>query len=109
MRKRSLKILTGIILIFFLSFLSWRIFILVSKESNNDFSSGRERAVAIVAETIKLETIQEIKEFTGTIYPSYQYIIAPKFSGRLEEITKRIGDFVNENEIIAFVVSTVPV
>lgn len=87
--------------ILFLSFLSWRIFKLVTKESDNNFSSGKDQAVAILAETIKLETIQDIKEFTGTIYPAYQYIIAPKISGRLEKITKRIGDFVAENEIIA--------
>lgn len=101
MKKKSLKILIRIMVILFLSFLSWRIFILVTKESDNNFSSGKEQAIAIVAETIKQETIQEIKEFTGTIDPAYQYIIAPKISGRLEKITKRIGDFVNENEIIA--------
>ncbi|NQV16934.1 MAG: efflux RND transporter periplasmic adaptor subunit [Armatimonadetes bacterium] len=103
MKKKSSKILIGIIVILFLSFLGWRIFILVTKESDNNFSSGKEQAVAILAETIKLETIQDIKEFTGTIYPVYQYIIAPKISGRLEKISKRIGDFVAENEIIAII------
>ena len=103
MKKKSLKILIRIMVILFLSFLSWRIFILITKESDNNFSRGKDQAVAILAETIKLETIQDIKEFTGSIYPAYQYIIAPKISGRLEKITKRIGDFVNENEIIAII------
>ncbi len=101
MKKKSLKILIRIFAILFLLFLIWRIFILVTKDNSNDFGMRRDLAVAVVVETINKETIKEIKEFTGTIYPSYQYIIAPKVSGRLEKITKRIGDFVHENEIIA--------
>ena len=101
MKKKSIKRLITITVILFLLFLSWRIFILVTKGNNNNYSANRDMPVAVVAETINKETIKEIKEFTGTIHPAYQYVIAPKISGRLERITKRIGDFVLENEEIA--------
>ena len=103
MKKSRLRVLRIIVLILFISFLGWRIIELVTKKNNNNQNYNQERAVAIETGPIKYETIQEIKEFTGTIYPSYQYIIAPKISGRLEKITKRIGDFVKENEVIAII------
>jgi RND family efflux transporter MFP subunit len=38
---------------------------------------------------------------TGTIYPLYQYVVAPKVSGRIVRINKRIGDWVDSGEPVA--------
>ena len=57
--------------------------------------------LAIEIDTVKFESIKEIREFTGTVYPMYQYVVAPKVSGRVVELTKRIGDWVKTGELIA--------
>ncbi|MBN2461661.1 MAG: efflux RND transporter periplasmic adaptor subunit [Candidatus Cloacimonetes bacterium] len=103
MKKNKLRLIRGAIVIIFLVFLIWRIIGLITKKNNSNFGNNGARAVAVEVTGIKHETIREIKEFTGTIYPSYRYIIAPKISGRLEKINKRIGDFVEENEIVALI------
>jgi RND family efflux transporter MFP subunit len=44
-----------------------------------------------------------IREYTGTVFPQYQYIVAPKVSGRIIYISKRIGDWVKAGETIAHI------
>ncbi|HDY87715.1 MAG TPA: efflux RND transporter periplasmic adaptor subunit [bacterium] len=97
MKKNKLKI----ILIIFLAFLSWRIVLLVKGDSGRDSSQYSRLSVAVEVGEVKYAPIQEIREFTGTVYPLYQYIIAPKVSGRIVVIEKRIGDWVHQGEIIA--------
>jgi len=58
-------------------------------------------SVAVEVAKIVYEPIQDIKEYTGTVHPFYRYIVAPKVSGRIIEIRKRIGDSVTKGEIIA--------
>ncbi|MBN1293671.1 MAG: efflux RND transporter periplasmic adaptor subunit [Candidatus Latescibacteria bacterium] len=96
MKKNVLRIV-GII---FLVFLSWRVVLLIKSSGEGTGQQGRP-PVAIEVDTITFEPIKEIREFTGTVYPIYQYVVAPKVSGRVVELTKRIGDWVNTGELIA--------
>jgi RND family efflux transporter MFP subunit len=57
--------------------------------------------VPVEVETVRYETIEESRQLTGTIHPLYQYIVAPKVSGRIIRINKRIGDWVKRGEFIA--------
>jgi len=96
------KIVFIIIGLAFLAFLGWRIIYLFTG-SQEFMMGGRGQAQTVAVETANagIKPIKEIREFTGTVYPIYKYIIAPKTSGRVIEITKRIGDWVNKGEIIA--------
>lgn len=47
------------------------------------------------------EPLKEIHQLTGTVYPIYQYVLAPKVTGRIIEIRKRIGDPVRKGEVLA--------
>jgi len=88
MKKHALKII-GII---FLVFLSWRIIILIKSGSSTGSNQLTRPPVAVEVADIRYAPIQEIRQFTGTVYPFYQYIVAPKVSGRIIEIRKRIGE-----------------
>ncbi len=57
--------------------------------------------VAVEVAAVRFGPIREIRKFTGTIHPYNQYVVAPKVSGRVIQINKRIGDPVREGEIIA--------
>ncbi|MBN1482453.1 efflux RND transporter periplasmic adaptor subunit [candidate division KSB1 bacterium] len=94
------KILWGVGFVFSL-FLLWRIYALIfSGESGRSGRPGRP-SVAVEVADIRFGPIQEVREYTGSVYPRYQYILAPKVSGRIIDISKRIGDWVNPGEIIA--------
>ena len=96
MKKNVLRII-GVI---FFVFLLWRIILLIKGADEGTGQQGQP-PVAIEIDTVKFEPIKEIREFTGTVYPMYQYVVAPKVSGRVVELTKRIGDWVKTGELIA--------
>ncbi len=98
MRKTAL-IVTGVL---FIGFFSWRVYQLST--SNSRTGSGRPGGrppVAVQAVNVEYTSIQEVHQFTGTVYPMHQYVMAPKVAGRVIEINKRIGDSVRRGEVIA--------
>jgi RND family efflux transporter MFP subunit len=97
--KKNILITVGIV---FLVFFGWRIISLFTKTQQGwRPGMGQGQAVAVEVSDATIKPIKEVREFTGTVYPVYQYIISPKVSGRVTEITKRIGDWVNKGEVIA--------
>ena len=92
------KILIGIAVCLGI-FLIWRIFFLI-------FGGGKSvrpsrPPVAVEVDSVSYGPIREARELTGTVYPQYQYIVAPKVSGRILQIRKRIGDPVRTGELVA--------
>jgi RND family efflux transporter MFP subunit len=111
--KKNILIILIIVGVIFLGFLGWRIVSLVTNSGQPKMAGGmtgmpggmpgrgQGQAVAVEVSNASIKPIKEIREFTGTVNPIYKYIISPKVSGRVIEITKRIGDWVNKGEIIA--------
>jgi len=52
---------------------------------------------------MRREIIREVREFSGSVRPAYQYVITAKVPGRLEKLFKQTGDYVSANEIIAVI------
>ena len=97
--KKIILIIIGVV---FLALLGWRIISLITGTQQAwGPGMGQDQTVAVETADISVQSIKEVREFTGTVYPIYKYIIAPKTSGRVIQITKRIGDWVNKGEIIA--------
>jgi RND family efflux transporter MFP subunit len=96
MKKKAFMVI-GVI---FLAFLTFRI-VMTIKGTGTSTVRGARPPVAVEVDTVRHAPIKEIRQFTGTVYPVYQYIIAPKVSGRIIEITKRIGDWVKRGEVVA--------
>lgn len=86
--------------IVFVIFLFWRIFALIFTVGKNSARPPRPPVAVEVAE-VSYGYIREVSQLTGTIIPQYQYIVAPKVSGRVLKISKRIGDPVSSGELIA--------
>jgi RND family efflux transporter MFP subunit len=66
--------------------------------------SGFERSAAPVAveiEPVRRATIRDTANFTGTLAPKSQFVVAPKIAGRLEKLMVDIGDEINRNQLIA--------
>ncbi len=98
MKKKQILIIIGAI---FIIVFIWRIIILVTKDSGSGSNRFARPPVAVEVDSVRYAQIQETETFTGTVTPIYQYIIAPKVSGRVVQIKKRIGDWVKKSEIIA--------
>ncbi len=98
MNKKRLFWLIGIA---FLGFLAWRIVSLVAGGEEQGGGRFGRPLVAVEVAQVSYEPIEDTRRFTGTIYPLYQYVVAPKVSGRITRLNVRIGDWVDRGEIIA--------
>ena len=88
-------------IIIVLAALAVRITVLIVKGSGDEKRQMQTAAVAVEVDSVRFGPIREIREFTGSVYPYNQYVVAPKVSGRVIEIRKRIGDRVLPGELIA--------
>ncbi len=78
-----------------------RIVLFVAKGSGGGGKMGGMPPVAVEVDSVRFGPIEEIREFTGSVFPYNQYVVSPKVSGRVVEIHKRIGDSVRAGELIA--------
>ncbi len=99
MKKKPYLIVAAL----FLLFLGWRIIQLVMTSADDQNKKTGKPAVAVEIDSVRFGPLAEVRRFTGNIQPLYQYIVAPKVSGRLVTIKKRIGDWVRTGEIIALI------
>ncbi len=95
------KILKITFLVLLWALVGWRLldkFIL----NKNLFSRNQQRAsVAVEISPVLLSSIDDIGQFSGSLLPWSQYTVAPKVTGRLEQILVNIGDEVRENQLLA--------
>jgi RND family efflux transporter MFP subunit len=81
--------------------LAWRVALLAVRQHAGASQQYARPAVAVEVEGVRYEPLQELLQLTGTVYPLYRYTVAPKVSGRIVRINKRIGDRVSRGETIA--------
>ncbi|MFH1567320.1 MAG: efflux RND transporter periplasmic adaptor subunit [Gemmatimonadota bacterium] len=98
MKKRhAVGALGGLVLLF----LAWQVVQLVRGSLQGPAARPPRPPVAVQVDTVRWQPIREIRELTGTVHPLYQYVVAPKVSGRVVEIRARIGDWVERGQLIA--------
>ncbi len=97
MEKRKITLIAVIVVI--VGLIGWQVVRKISGQG-----SGLERTAAPVAveiEPVKKATISDTGNFTGTLEPKSQFMVAPKIAGRLEKLMVDIGDKVIRNQLIA--------
>ncbi|MFW5775534.1 MAG: efflux RND transporter periplasmic adaptor subunit [Chitinivibrionales bacterium] len=98
MKKR---VIAGLIVLGVVGLLIFRI---VGKESagGGGFGprGGPRGPVAVQVQDVSKIPMKHRLQFTGTVKPSYSYVIAAKVGGRLLTVAKRIGEKVGRDEII---------
>jgi len=74
-----------------------------SGERSPERPAQNEEARAIPVETSAVERgpITLRRDFTGTLEPHAQFVVAPKVSGRVENITVNISDSVTRGQVVA--------
>ena len=101
MKKKVTKLLIWIIIALLVIFLGWRVAEVIGK-SRSEAARGFGGAVAVEISAVRRESIKEVRNFSGSIEAAYSYPVASKVSGRLISLLKNVGDYVQENEIIAY-------
>jgi RND family efflux transporter MFP subunit len=84
-----------------LSFLGWKVYQKSTAEQKHARPNRRSAIVAVEIAPIKKNVIQDVRHFTGSLYPASEIMVAPKIAGRIEKILVRIGDRVKNGQLIA--------
>lgn len=100
------KILVIVIVVGVLGALGWQIAVKVREAGSKNGPGrgpGRRGSVAVAVEVspVRKATIRGIGEFTGSLFPRSQFVVAPKIAGRLEKLLVDIGDPVKPGQLIA--------
>jgi RND family efflux transporter MFP subunit len=95
------KILITLIVLGILGVLGWQIYDKAFASRKGPRRSRTKPPVAVEVAPIRKTSIREIGQFTGSLYPVSEFIVAPKISGRLEKITVDIGDKVSSGQLVA--------
>lgn len=101
MKRRYTIIITAIIL----ALLIWHFY--NKTYSGENISTGRFQrpSTAVEAAKIEIRPISDIKNYTGTLHPRSQFVVAPKVQGRLDKLFVNIGDTVKAGQLIAILES----
>jgi len=98
MKKKYLWIFVALVAI---GFVSWQVYQRAFKSSKKSDMAHIRIPVAVEIAAVQRTTIRDVGQFTGTLFPKSQFIVAPKISGRLEKLTVNIGDRVMHDQLIA--------
>ncbi len=91
-----------VIILLLAGLLGWRLYQKVAEKSaGSQPRQGLRPAVAVLLQPVRHEAIRDVREFTGTIYPKTQFLVAPKVAGRLERLLVNIGQAVTNGDLIA--------
>lgn len=97
MQKMTIRIVAGLAVVM----LVWRLYGLFTSGSDVNEGGPLRPPVAVEVDRLSYGPISDTRRLTGTVFPYYQYVVAPKVSGRVIDIRKRIGDWVDRGEVVA--------
>lgn len=98
MKKRKNIFISIIVIVAVL--VGWQIIQRILSSRGTEFQRD-SMPIAVETAEIKKSSIQDIGNFTGTLIPRSQFMVAPKISGRLEKLYVDIGDWVRRDQLIA--------
>jgi RND family efflux transporter MFP subunit len=84
-----------------LSFLGWQVYQKITAGQKSTRPNHRKTTVAVEITPIKKDIIRDVRDFTGSLYPASEIVVAPKIAGRMEKILVRIGDRVKNGQLVA--------
>ncbi|WP_299976697.1 efflux RND transporter periplasmic adaptor subunit [Desulfobacula sp.] len=98
MKKKSI---IAIIILSGISILGWQIYQKVSDSTKGFKRQRQDIPVAVEVALVKKASIREVGDFTGSLHPLSEFIVAPKIAGRLEKLLVHIGDTVKNGQLVA--------
>lgn len=84
-----------------LALAGWYLFGMTRSGDGPGGSRRPKATVAVELAPVEQADISEIGDYTGSLIPLSEFVLAPKVSGRLERILVHIGDVVRDGDLVA--------
>ncbi|MDI6846050.1 MAG: efflux RND transporter periplasmic adaptor subunit [Candidatus Saccharicenans sp.] len=88
-----------LVVVLLVALLLWRVGKLMFSKDNR--AGMRQPAVAVMISPIERGLIRDLGQFSGTLIPKSQFVVAPKISGKLKKLYVNIGDRVTRGQVVA--------
>lgn len=98
MKKKAILIVIATLIV---GLIGWQVIRKVIKPGQGSGPQLRAMPVAVEIAAVKKAAIRDVGNFTGTLVPKSQFVVAPNISGRLEKLMVNIGDRIKHNQLIA--------
>lgn len=95
------KFIAIIVVLIPLGFLGWKIYDKIANPKQGFIPPKGGVAVAVETAPVDRREMRDVGLFTGSLLPDSQFNVASKISGRLKKLEVQIGDFVENNRLIA--------
>ncbi len=97
------RVVTGVVVVVVAALLGWQIYERVQEQAAAEAGGSRPGGAAVPVEVtpVRTATVRDVAEFTGTLLPRAQFVVAPKVSGRLVRLLVDIGDHVKNGDPVA--------
>lgn len=83
------------------SLIGWRVYDRLTGEGPASARGRKPGAVTVAVQPVRTASMRHTAEFTGTLLPKAQFVVAPNVAGRLERLLVNIGDTVRKGQLIA--------
>ncbi|MDH3387663.1 MAG: efflux RND transporter periplasmic adaptor subunit [Gammaproteobacteria bacterium] len=101
MTSRSKPIVTGLVILGLIGALAWSVY----QKLDNQQAEGKQNRQRIPAPVevaaIEVGSIDQLRSFTGTLEARSEFVVAPKISGRIEQLRVDLADGVNRGQVVA--------
>jgi len=94
------KIVIVVMVLAGISLIGWQVYQRVAL-SQKGSDKRRSVKVAVEVKPVERADIRDVHEFTGTLHPRSQFVVAPKIAGRLKKLMCDIGDKLGPGQLIA--------
>jgi len=98
--KRKTPIIIAVV-IAVVGFFGWRVYKSVFVANKIPGMSQRGISIAVEIAPVERSSIKDVGQFSGTLIPKSQFTVAPKISGKLNQLLIDIGDPVRRGQLVA--------
>lgn len=96
------RALAGVIALAVVGAVGWQVYERLQAEQGAAPQRAQgSRTVPVEAATVQTGPIERRRQFTGTLQAFEEFVVAPKLSGRIEEITVDLADTVTRGQVVA--------
>ncbi|HNQ35128.1 MAG TPA: efflux RND transporter periplasmic adaptor subunit [bacterium] len=95
------RVVLVIVALALLGLFGWQAYRKISKKMKAPGGRPDRMAVAVEVAPVRQTAISDTRQFSGSLAPRSQFVVAPKVAGRLEKLLVDLGDDVKRNQLIA--------
>ncbi|MDH3218206.1 MAG: efflux RND transporter periplasmic adaptor subunit [Gammaproteobacteria bacterium] len=99
--SRSKSIVAGLVILGLIGVLGWGVYQKLDKQQVTGKKNRQRFPAPVEVAAIESGSIDQLRSFTGTLEARSEFVVAPKISGRVEQLKVDLADSVTRGQVVA--------